>query len=71
MSLIVHGAGYSTCTQRILTTLCELDVEDWKLEFVDMLKGVHKSPEHLAMQVCGCWWESCVRSSNACWLGFD
>lgn len=51
MAIIVHGAGFSTCTQRTLTTLAELNVNDYKLEFVDMMKGVHKSPEFLKKQV--------------------
>lgn len=53
MAIIVHGAGFSTCTQRTLTTLAELNVNDYKLEFVDMMKGVHKSPEFLKKQPFG------------------
>lgn len=51
MTLIVHGVAYSTCTQRILTTLAELNVTDYKLEVVDITKGAHKSPEFLKLQV--------------------
>jgi glutathione S-transferase len=53
MTLIVHGAPYSTCTQRILTTLEELNVTDYKLEFVDLSKGAHKSPDFLKLQPFG------------------
>ncbi|KAG0610922.1 hypothetical protein M758_7G101800 [Ceratodon purpureus] len=53
MTLIVHGAPYSTCTQRILATLVELNVEDYKIEFVDLRKGVHKSPDFLKLQPFG------------------
>jgi hypothetical protein len=51
MTIIVHGAPYSTCTQRILTTLEELNVVDYKLEVVDLSKGAHKSPDFLKLQV--------------------
>ena len=51
MTIVIHGAPYSTCTQRILTTLEELNVVDYKLEFVDLSKGAHKSPDFLKLQV--------------------
>lgn len=47
MTITIHGAFYSTCTQRVLTTLFEKNVHDWKLESVDMMTGQHKSPEFL------------------------
>lgn len=47
MTITIHGAFYSTCTQRVLTTLVEKNVDDWKLESIDMMKGQHKSPEYL------------------------
>lgn len=53
MTLIVHGAPYSTCTQRVLTTLAELGVDDYKLDLVDLTKGAHKSPEYLKIQPFG------------------
>jgi glutathione S-transferase len=53
MTLIVHGAAFSTCTQRVLTTLAELGVDDYKLEPVDMMKGQHKSPDFLKLQPFG------------------
>jgi glutathione S-transferase len=53
MTLIVHGALYSTCTQRVLTTLEELNVEDYRLEAVDLAKGAHKSPDFLKLQPFG------------------
>ncbi|KAI4595200.1 Glutathione S-transferase F10 [Pestalotiopsis sp. 9143b] len=43
MAVKVYGARYSTCTQRVLAVLHELDVQ-YGLEFVDMTKGEHKSP---------------------------
>jgi glutathione S-transferase len=53
MTVVVHGAAYSTCTQRLLTTLAELNVEDYKLESVDLSKGAHKSPAFLKLQPFG------------------
>jgi len=50
MTITVHGAAYSTCTQRVLTTLEELGVE-YKLETVELKTGGHKSPEYLKLQV--------------------
>lgn len=47
MTITIHGAFFSTCTQRVLTTLVEKNVDDWKLESIDMMKGQHKSPEYL------------------------
>lgn len=52
MTVTLHGAAYSTCTQRVLTTLEELGVE-YKLENVDLMKGSHKSPEFLKIQPFG------------------
>jgi glutathione S-transferase len=53
MTLIVHGFPFSTCTQRVLTTLEELNVKDYRLESVDLSKGAHKSPEFLKLQPFG------------------
>jgi len=52
MTITVHGAAYSTCTQRVLTTLEELGVE-YKLETVELKTGGHKSPEYLKLQPFG------------------
>lgn len=41
MAVKVYGARYSTCTQRVLAVLHELDVQ-YDLEFIDMTKGEHK-----------------------------
>lgn len=46
----VYGMPVSTCTRRIIATLLEKNVE-YELVTVDLMKGEHKSPEHLKLQV--------------------
>ncbi len=48
----LYGAIYSTCTRRVLMTAVELGVEI-ELVMVDLLKGDHKSPEHMKRQPFG------------------
>ena len=54
MSLTVFGNKFSTCTQRILFTAAEIGCTS-ELEFhaVDLMKGQHKSPEHMKRQPFG------------------
>lgn len=51
MGIEIHGTAASTCTGRVLLTLFEKNVEDYKIVQVDMAKGEHKSPEFLKSQV--------------------
>ncbi|KAJ3042679.1 hypothetical protein HK097_001953 [Rhizophlyctis rosea] len=53
MPLTIHGLAQSTCTQRVLTTLKELNVSDYKLRIVDWGAAEHKSPAFLKMQPFG------------------
>ena len=50
-SLQLHGLPTSSSTRRVLTTLLEKEVKDFKLVRVDLSKQEHKTPQHLAMQV--------------------
>ena len=43
----------STCTQRVLMAAAENGVKDYKFQLVDLRKGEHKQPEHLARQPFG------------------
>lgn len=52
MVLKLHGAYYSTCTQRVVTTLKEKGVE-FELVPVDLSKGEHKSASFLEKQPFG------------------
>ena len=51
-TLIVHGLAMSTCTQRVLLTAAELDV-DVELVNVDFSTGEHKSEAHKKHQPFG------------------
>ncbi|KAJ3412317.1 hypothetical protein HDV05_000975 [Chytridiales sp. JEL 0842] len=53
MTIKIYGALYSTCTQRVLTTLREKNVTDFEIVSVDLMKGQHKTPEHLVRQPFG------------------
>lgn len=46
----VYGMPRSTCTLRVLAALSEKDV-DFELVFVNLMKGEHKQPPFLALQV--------------------
>jgi glutathione S-transferase len=48
----IHGAGLSTCTRRLLFTSALLNLPI-KLVEVDVMKGQHKTPEHLKYQPFG------------------
>jgi len=50
--LTIYGMGGSTCTQRVLMTILE-NGADWELKTVDLRKGEHKQPAHLARQPFG------------------
>lgn len=52
MALKLHGAPYSTCTQRVLFAVYELGL-DVILVLVDLRKGEHKLPAHLEKQPFG------------------
>lgn len=55
MTLKIHGAEFSACTQRVLVTLAEKNVDDYRVVQVDLTKEEHKSPEYLkTLQVRGC-----------------
>lgn len=48
----IYGMKFSTCTRRVIATLEEKNVP-YEVETVDLTKGVHKQPEHLARQPFG------------------
>jgi glutathione S-transferase len=48
----LYGHPYSTCTRKVLTTLAEKGHEA-EFVLVDLMKGEHKSPAHLARQPFG------------------
>ena len=51
MGLTVVGVTMSSSTTRVLTTLFEKHVEDFKLKPVDYTSGEHKKLEYLKLQV--------------------
>ncbi|KAJ3284547.1 hypothetical protein HK104_009876 [Borealophlyctis nickersoniae] len=52
MTLKLHGAYFSTCTQRVSIILKEKNVP-FHMVVVDFMKGEHKGPEHLKIQPFG------------------
>src|SRR5262245_43678058 len=48
----VYGRPMSTCTRKVLTTLVETNTP-YELVLVDLMKGDHKNPEHMARQPWG------------------
>jgi glutathione S-transferase len=52
MTIIIRGAAQSTCTQRILVVLKELNVP-YEIQPVDFSVGEHKSPAYLEHQPFG------------------
>jgi len=52
VELTVYGSAKSTCTQRILILLEELDLK-YTLQPIDLGKGEHKTPEFVAMNPFG------------------
>jgi hypothetical protein len=47
----LYGLPTSSSTKRVLTTLYEKEVKDFKLVRVDLSKGEQKTAQHLALQV--------------------
>ncbi len=52
MPLTLYGSPIATCTQRVIMLCKELDVP-YELVALDLLKGEHKAPGHLAVQPFG------------------
>lgn len=52
MGLIIHGSPYSTCTQRVLTTLAEVGV-DAEMHAINFATQEQKQPPHLKLQPFG------------------
>lgn len=52
MAIKVYGHPYSTCTRKVLTTLHEKG-QEFEFVMVDLMKGEHKQPAHLARQPFG------------------
>lgn len=52
MAFTVYGNPFSTCTRKVLTTLHER-AQDFEFVAVDLSKGEHKQPAHLARQPFG------------------
>jgi len=50
--LQIYGMGLSTCTQRAVQSAIENNA-DFKINHVDLFKGEHKQPAHLARQPFG------------------
>lgn len=50
--ITVYGHPLSTCTRKVLTTLLE-NGTPYELVLVDLMKGEHKQPAHLARQPFG------------------
>ncbi|GAQ83526.1 Glutathione S-transferase family protein [Klebsormidium nitens] len=48
----IYGMNMSTCTRRVITTLEEKSVP-YEVVTVDLSKGAHKQPDHLARQPFG------------------
>ncbi len=48
----LFGHPMSTCTRKVLFTLNETNTP-YEMEMVDITKGAHKSPEHVARQPFG------------------
>ena len=51
-SIKLYGAGYSTCTKRVLLVAAELGIEI-ELVNTDLSTGAHKTPEFLKLQPFG------------------
>ena len=51
MGLTVVGVAMSSSTCRVLVTLFEKHVEDFKIKPVDHTSQEHKKPEYLKLQV--------------------
>ncbi|OAE19094.1 hypothetical protein AXG93_2062s1050 [Marchantia polymorpha subsp. ruderalis] len=50
MAIQIYGYAGSTCCGRVLLTLFEKNVDDYKISHVDLYKREHKSPEFLKHQ---------------------
>ncbi|KAI1040735.1 hypothetical protein LB505_012616 [Fusarium chuoi] len=46
MTLVLYGSRQSTCTQRVLLVLSELNITDYRLSNIDMQKGEHLTSTH-------------------------
>jgi glutathione S-transferase len=49
MTVTLYGSRQSTCTQRVLLVLYELNITDYRLSNVDMQKGEHHVTEYLSV----------------------
>ncbi|KAH7142324.1 glutathione S-transferase [Fusarium sp. MPI-SDFR-AT-0072] len=47
MTVTLYGSRQSTCTQRVLLVLYELNITDYRLSNVDMQKGEHHDPTYV------------------------
>jgi glutathione S-transferase len=52
MVMKLYGHPFSTCTNRVLAVLKETNTP-YEFVMVDMMKGAHKAPEHIAKQPFG------------------
>ncbi|KAH7405348.1 hypothetical protein KP509_15G066900 [Ceratopteris richardii] len=53
MAVTLYGLPTSSSTGRVLTTLLEKEVSDFKFQHVDLSNGAHKKPSFLSMQPFG------------------
>jgi len=52
MVVKIYGMPYSTCTQKVLATLYEKNIE-FEMIPIHLMKGEHKTPEHIARHPFG------------------
>ena len=52
MTIKFYGHPMSTCSRKVLTALAEKKA-DFEFHHVELMKGEHKQPEHLARQPFG------------------
>jgi glutathione S-transferase len=50
--ITVYAHPFSTCARKVLTTLLENEIP-FQFQMVDLMKGEHKQPEHMARQPFG------------------
>jgi len=50
--VIIYGTAVSTCTQKVLLTIFEKNI-DFELKLINLAKGDQRTPEHLARQPFG------------------
>jgi hypothetical protein len=74
MTIKVYGTKQSTCSQRVYLALHEKEIYDYHIVHVDLMKGEHKRPEFLKIQVnyCNYWihWNAIERLLLLSWSAY-